>query len=251
MKKVLVKKNERLDDLLIDNLKLIQNPDYFCFSLDAVLLANFIRPKKNSKILDLGTGNGILPHLVQAKFQTKKIYGIDIQPEVIEMAQRSAKYNGLEEKIEFINLDLKEALGEFGTEAFDYLISNPPYMKAESGSVNSKDRVAIARHEIHCNLEDIIRVSNQLVKYKGKVAYVYRTQRLAELLSLLEKYNFACKRMRLIYPKLEEQANLVLIEAVKGGGVGLEVLPPLFVYNSDGSYTAEIEEIYYPEGKEE
>ena len=240
---------ERLDDLLIDNLKLIQNSNYFCFSLDAVLLANFIKPNSRSRVLDLGTASGVIPHLVQAKYSLNKVYGIDIQEELIDMAKRSATYNKLEDKLEFKHLDLKNALSEFGTEYFDYIISNPPYMKMGSGKVNPEDKVAIARHEIKCNLEDVIKVSSQLVKYRGKVAYVYRTQRLAELLSLMEKYNLASKRMRFIHSNEDSKAKLVLVEAIKGGGVGLKVLPPLIVYNNSGNYTEEINSIYYTERK--
>ncbi|TDX51303.1 tRNA1(Val) (adenine(37)-N6)-methyltransferase [Orenia marismortui] len=242
-----LRSEERLDDLLIDNLKLIQNPNYFCFSLDAVLLSDFIRPRNNSRVLDIGTGNGIIPHLIEPKYKVKEVIGIDIQKQVIDMAKRSSVYNNLQNKLTFINLDLKDALKEFGTESFDYIVSNPPYMKRGSGKVNPENSLAIARHEIFCELEDIIKVSSQLLKYKAKVAYVYRTQRLAELLSLLEKYNLSAKRMRLIYPQLDKKSNLVLIEAIKGGGVGLDVLSPLIVYNKAGDYSEEVKKIYYPE----
>ncbi len=244
--KIKLRNKERLDDLLLDDLKLIQDPDYFCFSLDAVLLASFIEPNTNSKVLDLGTGSGIIPHLIQAKYKLNRVYGIDIIDEVIDMAKRSAIYNGLTDKLRFITLDLNKALDHFGTEAFDYIVSNPPYMKEGSGKINLEDKLAVARHEIKCNLEDVIRVSSQLVKYGGKVAYVYRTQRLAELLSLMESYNLSCKRMRFIHSKEDSKANLVLVEAKKGGGVGLEVLPPLVIYKEDGDYTKELEDIYYP-----
>ncbi|MCK8817088.1 tRNA1(Val) (adenine(37)-N6)-methyltransferase [Natroniella sulfidigena] len=243
-----LKEDERLDKLLIDDLELIQNPNYFCFSLDAVLLANFVNPKEADLVLDLGTGNGIIPHLIQAKFKTKQVYGIDIQAELIDMAKRSAEYNNLEDRVEFREVDLKEAVESFGRESFDYIVSNPPYLKKGSGRINPEDSVAMARHELKCDLEDVIRVSSQLVKYGGKVAYVYRTQRLAELLALLADYNLAAKRMRLVYSRKDSNANLFLLEASKGGGVGLEVLPPFIIYNNQGNYTEQIKEIYYPEG---
>lgn len=245
--RVNLKKTERLDDLLIDDLKLIQNPDYFCFSLDAVLLANFASPKKNSKVLDIGTGSGIISHLMQAKYQVEKIYGIDIQAELIDMAKRSAKYNNIEDKLEFINANIKNGLEVFERESFDYIISNPPYMKASSGKINLEDKVAIARHEIECDLEDIIKMSSQLLKYRGKVAYVYRTQRLAELLSLMDKYNLAAKRLRLIHSQIDKEAKLFLVEGVKGGGVGLDILAPLILNDDEGKYTEEVKKIYFPE----
>ncbi|MCK8826708.1 tRNA1(Val) (adenine(37)-N6)-methyltransferase [Natroniella acetigena] len=243
-----LKSDERLDKLLIDDLELIQNPNYFCFSLDAVLLANFVKPKGNDLVLDLGTGNGIIPHLIQAKFKIKQIYGIDIQAELIDMARRSVTYNNLEDKLEFRELDLKRAVEFFGRESFDYIVSNPPYLKKGGGRINPETSVAMARHELKCNLEDVIKASSQLVKYGGKVAYVYRTQRLAELLALLADYNLAAKRMRLIYSRKDRNAKLFLLEASKGGGVGLEVLSPFIIYNNEGDYTEQIKEIYYPEG---
>ncbi|OCL25790.1 methyltransferase type 11 [Orenia metallireducens] len=247
VQRVNLKETERLDDLLVDDLRLIQNPAYFCFSLDAVLLANFASPKNDSKVLDIGTGSGIIPHLMQAKYQVKKIYGIDIQAELIDMAKRSAKYNKVEDKLEFINLNIKDGLEIFKRESFDYIVSNPPYMKAKSGKVNLEDKVAIARHEIECDLEDIIRMSSQLLKYRGKVAYVYRTQRLAELLSLMDKYNLATKRLRLIHSQIDKEAKLFLVEGVKGGGVGLDVLAPLILNDENGNYTEEVKAIYFPE----
>ena len=242
-----IKATERLDDLLLDDLKLIQDPNQFCFSLDAVLLADFAEPKKSDKVLDLGTGTGIIPHLIQAKYSLKEVYGIDIQSQMVDMARRSAQYNNLAEKLNFIELDLRNALEFFGTESFDYIISNPPYLKKGSGKVNPKESIAIARHELKCNLEDIVQTSNQLVKYGGKVAYIYRAKRLAELIATMEEYNLTCKRMRMIHSTVNDPANLVLIEGKKGGGASLEVAPPLFVYNNNGEYTAEIEDIYYTE----
>ncbi|GAB6138924.1 tRNA1(Val) (adenine(37)-N6)-methyltransferase [Halanaerobaculum tunisiense] len=251
MSEIELQPKERLDDLLLDGLKLIQHPDHFRFSLDAVLLANFINPKCESQVLDLGTGTGVLPHLLQAKYDLADIWGIDIQQEVIDMAQRSAKYNGLQTRLNFLQLDLKEALDYFGSESFNYIVSNPPYLKVDSGQVSPHQEVAIARCELKCSLEDVVKTSNQLVKYGGQVAYVYRAQRLAELLALMEEYNLACKQMRLIHSTQDSPAKLVLVEAVKGGGSGLEVVPPLVIYDDQGNYTPEIKEIYYPARKEE
>ncbi|AGB40085.1 putative O-methyltransferase [Halobacteroides halobius DSM 5150] len=242
-----LKPGERLDKLLIDDLELIQDPKHFCFSLDAVLLANFVNPKKKDRVLDLGTGTGVIPHLTQAKYDLQEVWGIDIQQEVIDMAQRSAKYNKLEDKLNFTEIDLKEALEFFGSESFDYIISNPPYMKVGSGKVSPKKEVAIARYELECKLEDIVKVSNQLVKYGGKVAYIHRAKRLAELLALMKDYNLTPKRMRLIHSSKDSKAKLVLVEAVKGGGSGLEIKDPVIVYNKKGNYTTEIENMYHPE----
>ncbi|GAB6099725.1 tRNA1(Val) (adenine(37)-N6)-methyltransferase [Halanaerocella petrolearia] len=240
-----LKPEERLDDLLIDNLKLIQHSNHFRFSLDAVLLANFVSPKSNDKVLDLGTGAGVIPHLLQAKYNLNEVWGIDIQAEVINMAQRSARYNNLCDKLNFTELDLKEALDFFGSESFDYLVSNPPYQKLDSGKISSREEIAIARYELRCKLEDVVKASNQLVKYGGRIAYVYRAQRLAELLALMENYNLACKKMRLVHSTQDSKAKLVLVEAIKGGGSGLNIEKPLIVYDGNGNYTSEIEEIYY------
>ena len=241
---VKLKDGERWDDLLIDNLELIQHPDHFCFSLDAVLLANFISPSRGDEVLDLGTGTGIIPHLIQAKYELNEVCGIDIQPQMIDMAVRSAQHNGLTAEIDFLELDLKNALDYFGTETFDYIVSNPPYLKENSGQVSPKESVAIARHELKCNLEDVVKASNQLVKYGGKVAFVYRSQRLNELIALMEEYNLTCKKMRMIHSTIDSPADLVLVEAKKGGGTSLEVVPPLYIYDQEGNYTAEINEIY-------
>jgi tRNA1(Val) A37 N6-methylase TrmN6 len=238
----------RWDDLLIDGLKLLQHPDYFCFSIDAVLLANFVQPRGQDKVLDLGTGTGIIPHLLQAKQEVKQIVGIDIQPEVIKLARESASYNQLKDKLKFFHLDLRQALSFFGSESFDYIVSNPPYQKEGTGELSPNRSQALARTEIKCNLEDIVKVSNQLVKYGGQVAYVYRAQRLAELLSLMEDYNLAARRLRLIHSRQDSLAKLVLVEAVKGGGSDLKAAPPLVIYDDKGEYTTEIEEIYHPKG---
>ena len=242
--KVNLKAGERIDDLLLDDLELIQHPDHFCFSLDAVLLADFINPSAGDQVLDIGTGTGIIPHLIQAKYELDEVCGIDIQAQMVDMAKRSAEYNDLTEKLNFIELDLREALDYFGTETFAYIISNPPYLKENSGQISPKESVALARHELECDLEDVVKVSNQLVKYGGKVAYVYRSQRLNELIAVMEKYNLTCKRMRMVHSTINSPAELVLVEAKKGGGTNLEVMPPLFIYDQEGNYTSEINEIY-------
>ncbi len=234
----------RLDDLLVDGLQLIQHPDYFCFSIDAVLLANFAAPSAGAEVLDIGTGTGVIPHLLQAKKDVSKVDGIDIQAELIKLARKSAQYNQLENKLQFYHLDLRKALAFFGAENFDYIVCNPPYRRPESGAVSAQKEEAIAKYELKCRLEDIIKVSNQLVKYRGQVAYIYRTQRLAELLSLMEEYNLVSKRMRFIHSQPEEPAKLVLVEAVKGGGRGLTISPPVNIYTSEGEYSPQIKEIY-------
>jgi len=242
-----IKESERIDDLLIGDLELIQDPNQFCFSLDAVLLADFVNLSATDKVLDLGTGTGIIPHLIQAKYNLNQVWGIDIQAQMVDMATRSAQHNGLEDKLNFIELDLCAALDHFGTETFDYIISNPPYIKEGSGKLNPQQSIAIARHELKCNLEDVVEASNQLVKYGGKVAYVYRAKRLSELIAVMEEYNLTCKRLRMVHSTTDSPANLVLVEAKKGGGINLDVAPPLIVYDSNGDYTTEIEDIYYAE----
>ncbi len=248
MKDDLLKSGERLVDLLVKQFKLIQNDDYFCFAVDAVLLANFAKIRDDSRVIELGTATGVIPHLVYAKNKVEEIIGIDIQSDLISMAKRSSKYNAIADKLKFYQLDLRKAVDFFGVESFDYLISNPPYFRAGSGKVSSNPSRALARYELKCNLEQIIKVSKDLLKFKGKAAFIYRTQRLAELLSLMEKYNLRAKRLQMIYPDKNSEAKLFLVEAQKGANTGLEVLPPLILNKQDGEYTVEIKELFYPEG---
>lgn len=234
---------ERVDDLNYKGLKIIQNTDGFCFGIDSVLLTEFARDiKKQSKIADIGTGTGIIGILLSKKINPKKIYGIELQTEVAEMARRSIKLNNLEEIFEIINQDIKDIKLE--KNSLDAIVTNPPYKKLGTGIINKENKQKISRYETTATLEDWINVSNKLLKDRGSFYIVYRTDRLTELIETLRKYKLEIKRMRFVYSKINEQSNLVLVKAVKGAGQFLKVEKPLIIYNEDGSYTSEIINIY-------
>ena len=214
---------ERLDDLQCENLFLIQNPAKFCFGIDAVLLANFIKVKRGGHAVDLCTGSGIVPVLLSAKTQAKKITGIEIQEDIAEMANRSVKYNSLEEKIDIINDDIANALKYIKQGSVDTVSVNPPYMKDTTAIKNPDLPLAIARHEL---------------------LTIHRPSRLSEIFAALKKNRIEPKRIRFVHPYMESKANLVLIEGVKGSGVWLDVEPPLAVYNDKNIYTDEVLKIY-------
>ena len=244
--KIILKENERIDDLEYKELKIIQNKNGFCFGIDSVLLSDFAKEiRNNSKVLDLGTGTGILCILLSEKTKLKKIYGIDIQEEVVEMAKRSVKLNNLEDKIEILNKNVKE-LGEiFEKNSFDSVVTNPPYKKSNTGKVNEKENKLISRHEITANLEDFIKISFDLLKDKGSLYMVHRPERLAEIIVTLKKYKLEPKTIRFVHSNCEEEPKLVLIKAVKNAKEFLKVEKPLIVYNEKGEYTEEILKIYH------
>lgn len=244
MTKINLKENERIDDLQCKGLKIIQNKDWFCFGMDAVLLANYCDIKKNSTVVDLGTGTAIIPILIYGKNDIDKIYGIEIQKEVAEMANKTVVLNELEEKIEIVNIDLKDAPEKLGINMFDAVTSNPPYMSSGSGYQNEEDKKTISRHEIKCNLEDVIKVASKLLKHNGRFFLVHRPNRLVDILTLLRKYKLEPKSIRFVHPKINEKPNLVLIKSIKASKPDLKFETPLYVYNEDGSYTDEILEIY-------
>ena len=242
----LIKENERLDDLQLKDLKLIQNPRGFCFGVDAVLLSHFAKSeiKKGSNVLDLCTGNGIIPVLLWAKTEAKKITGVEIQEEVAEMAQRSIIFNNLTEKVEIICEDLKKSPETFGKCSFDYITCNPPYKEDHGGLKNTEDTVTIARHEIKCKLEDIIKASEALLKPAGKLALIHRPERLIDIIYLMKSYRIEPKRLQFIHPSAEKTATMILIEGTKHGKPKLKLLPPLYVHKENGEYTEEINKIY-------
>ena len=233
----------RIDDLQINNLYIKQDTTAFCFGTDAVLLANFAEPKRNAEILDIGTGNGIIPILLSAKVTAKKIAGLEIQKKSADLAKENIEMNKLSSLIEIIEGDIKnEEL--FPACAFDYITCNPPYKKVGTGLENPDDALAIARHEIMCTLEDIIKASSRLLKSKGKLAMVHKPERAAEIIYTMKKYKLEAKKMLLVYPRENEKPCLVLIEGVKDGGAELSVLPPLYVYDKNGKYTVNIADLY-------
>lgn len=239
-----LKQNERLDDLHRKGYQIIQNPEKFCFGIDAVLLSGFVHVKAGAKVLDLGTGTGIIPILVEAKTKAAHITALELQEESADMASRSVKLNGLDNKISIVQGDIKEASHIFEGASFDVITTNPPYMTENHGLVNPDLPKAIARHEIYCTLEDVIRESAKLLKMNGKFFMVHRPYRLVEIITTLSKYKLEPKRIRFVHPYKDKEPNMVLIEAVKGGGARVKIEPPLVVYEDVNVYTKEIYEIY-------
>ena len=235
--------NERIDDLQFKGLRIIQNSKGFCFGIDAVLLANFTRVKKNAKLVDLGTGTGIIPILLAGKSSASKIIGIEIQDEVAEMASRSVKLNQLEDRVEILNMDMKDAVGVLGKGQMDLVVSNPPYMHS-NGLINENDKKAISRHGLKCDIEDVIRVASDLVKPNGKFFMVNRPNRLVDMLAIARNYKLEAKQIRFVHSRVASAPKMVLIEYVKSAKPEIRVLSPLYVYNEDGTYTDEVKTIY-------
>ena len=240
----LIHADERLDDLQIKGYKIIQHPDKFCFGMDAVLLSEFATVNEGEKALDLGTGTGILPILLEAKNAGEHYTGLEIQSESAEMARRSVLYNDLQDRIDIIEGDIKEASKIFGKASMEVVTSNPPYMTNHHGLKNPNDAKAIARHELLCSLDDVVRESAAVLKPKGRCYFVHRPSRLVEIFEAMRKYRIEPKRMRLVYPYVNKEPNMVLIEGVRGGRPQLTVESPLIVYDAPGKYTDEILEIY-------
>ncbi len=241
---VLLKENERIDDLQRNHYRIIQDPGRFCFGMDAVLLSGFAKAKQGDRVLDLGTGTGIIPILMEAKTSAKNLVGLEIQPDSADMARRSVRLNGLEKKIEIITGDIKEAVSLFGAASFDVVTSNPPYMTEHHGITNPEAPKAIARHELLCSLEDVISQSSRLLKPGGNFFMVHRPFRLVDIFVLLREYKLEPKRMKLVYPFADKEPNMVLIEANRGGRARMRVEKPLIVYKEPGAYTEEIYDIY-------
>ena len=231
---------ERIDELQRNGYRIIQNPERFCFGMDAVLLSGFARAKKQERCLDLGCGNGIIPILMEAKTEGKHFTGLEIQPESADMARRSVALNGLQDRIDIVEGDIKDASKIFGASSFHVVTTNPPYMTAQHGLTNLYEAKTIARHEVLCNLEDIIRESARLLMPGGRFYMVHRPFRLAEIISLMVQYRMEPKRMRLVYPYVDREPNMVLIEGLRGGKSRMTVEKPLIVYKEPGKYTDEI-----------
>ena len=235
---------ERLDDLQCDGLYLIQNPDKFCFGIDAVLLSNFVKVKKDGYAVDLCTGSGIVPILLSTKTKAKKITGIEIQSDIADMASRSVSYNKLDEKIDIINDDISNALKYIKHSCVDTVCVNPPYMKDMAAIKNPDLPLAIARHELLTDLESVINIANKLLKENGRFFMIHRPSRLSEIFASMKQNRIEPKRIRFIHSYIDSKANLVLIEGLKGSGVWLDVEPPLAVYKEKNVYTAEVLKIY-------
>lgn len=236
--------NERIDDLQRNHYKIIQNTKKFCFGMDAVLLSGFAKVKEGEQVLDLGTGTGIIPILLEAKTKGKHFSGLEIQEESASMAKRSVELNNLQDKIDIVVGDIKEASNIFGAASFDVVTTNPPYMTGSHGLVNPNMEKAIARHELLCTLEDVIRESSKLLKTNGRFYMVHRPFRLAEIIVVMKKYKLEVKHMRFVHAFIDKEPNMVLIEAMKGGKPRVTVDSPLIVYKEPGVYNEEIYEIY-------
>ena len=241
---IYLKENERIDDLERNGYRIIQDTERFCFGMDAVLLSGFARVKDGARVLDLGTGTGIIPILLEAKTSASHLTGLEIQEDSADMARRSVLLNGLEDKIDIVAGDIKEAGGLFDAASFDVITCNPPYMTEKHGLTNPSDAKAIARHEILCTLEDVIAQAAKLLKPGGNFYMVHRPFRLAEIMVLLHTYKLEPKRMQLVYPYVDKEPNMVLIEANRGGKPRMTVEKPLIVYQEPGVYMPEIYDIY-------
>lgn len=247
MVRVYLDETERIDDLLTKDMKIIQSNEVFCFSMDAVLLSHFVSlPVQKGKIIDLCTGNGVIPLLLSTRTRGV-IHGVEIQGRLADMAKRNVELNRLEDRIQIYHDDVKEASKYLTPGGYDVLTCNPPYLPLQRGMHNANEHYSIARHEIKLTLEEMIQASAKLVRTGGKVAYVHRPSRLADLITYMRKYKIEPKRIRFVHPKKNAEANMVLIEGIRDGKPDVKLLPPLIVYEENGEYCQEIYDIYYKE----
>ncbi|MCL6589103.1 MAG: methyltransferase domain-containing protein [Firmicutes bacterium] len=235
---------ERIDYLGYRGLRIIQNPKKFKFTMDAFLLNGFISPKPQDRIIDLGSGGGVLSLLIGGGKEVESVLGIEIQPELVAMARRSAALNNLEGKIQFREGDIRALPGDLKMNSFDYAVANPPFFPVSQGIPSANGALAKAKFEVTCTLEDVIRAAGRLLRGNGRLALIYPAKRLPELFVTLNKYHFAARKLRLIHPKQDKEANLLLLEASPNLQGALNILTPLFVYDEKGQYTSEINEIY-------
>ena len=242
---IILKDNERIDDLQIKNLKIIQDTAGFCFGIDSILLSDFAKKiKRGAKVIDLGTGTGIISIILSAKTELSNIIGIEIQPKVAEMAQRSVILNGLQDKINIINTDIRKLDDILPVGKYDAIVTNPPYMKENTGLVNENSAKLISRHEVECKLEDIARISYKMLKHNGEIYMVHRPDRLVDIMEIFRRYKLEIKDLRLVYPHKKTNANLVLVRAKKEANSFLKIHEPLYVYKENGEYDDEILKIY-------
>ena len=239
-----LKEHERIDDLQLDGLKIIQNPNGFCFGIDAVLLSDFVKLKKSDIAVEFGTGTGVIPILLSGKTNFNKIYAFEVQHEVADMARRSIEMNLLQNKIEIIEDNLRETKRYFQKQSVDVVFSNPPYMSTDGGLKNPEDKKAISRHEVLCNLEDIIENAHYLLKDGGNLYMIHRPNRLVDIVAMCRKYKLEPKEIRMIQPFATKRPNIFLIRCTKLGRPDLKFLDPLIVYKTPGEYTDEIYKIY-------
>ena len=237
--------NERIDDLQYKGLKLIQNKDGFCFGVDSVLLSDFAKEiKKGNTVVDIGTGTGIIGLLLCKKTNLQKIYGVEIQKDVAEMAKRSVELNDLQDKFEIINCDINQIFEHLEPNSIDAVVTNPPYKKVDTGVKNEDEKQMISRHEVKCTLEDIIEKASKLLKDRGEFYMVHRAERLVDIMCTLRKYRLEPKNVRFVHPKQNEKPNLILVKAIKYANEFLKIAEPLVIYDENGNYTDEINRIY-------
>lgn len=239
-----LREDERVDDLQRNGYRILQKKNGFCFGMDAVLLSGFARVQAGERVLDLGTGTGIIPILLSAKTEGDSFTGLEIQEEFAEMAGRSVRLNGLADRVKIVQGDIREASRLFGKASFDVVTSNPPYMNDAHGLKNPYLPKAIARHEVFCTLADLVRETAFLLKPGGRFYLVHRPLRLVEIIAVLREYKLEPKRMKLVHPFIDKEANMVLIEAIRGGRTMMKMEAPIIVYQEPGVYTSEIYEIY-------
>ena len=239
-----IREEERLDDLELKGLKIIQDPSKFCFGIDAVLLSDFTKVKPGENVLDIGTGTGIIPLLLSAKTAANHITAVEIQPDMADMAKRSVLYNNLQDRIEIICNDIKRADSFIKKSSVDVVVSNPPYIKSSHAITNPKDSLSLARHEIACTLEDILSAASNMLKYHGRFYMIHKAHRLTEIVCKMREYKLELKRLRSIHPFADKPAKMVLIEGVKQANPWLDIDPPLIIYKNYAEYTEEIIKIY-------
>lgn len=242
---IILNENERIDDLNREGYKIVQDPKRFCFGMDAVLLSGFASVKRGERLLDLGTGNGIIPILMAAKTEGKEFIGIDIQKDSVELAKKSIQLNKIEDRVKALNCDIKNVSEIFKNGEFDVVTSNPPYMNEGGGRINDYSPKAIARHELFVNIFQLAEAASKMLKFGGRFYMIHRPHRLTDIFVALRENNLEPKRMRLIHPFEGKEPNMVLIESGKGAKPMLKVLPPLYIYKEQGVYTQEVYDIYY------
>ena len=246
----MLEENRRIDIIPGTSLKLIQDRTRFCYGIDAILLSSFVRPKKDDIVLDLGTGTGIIAFRIFGRYRPKKVYGIEIQKEMADMAKESLALNKLEEDMEIVNMDLNKLSDRFKRNSVDLVVSNPPYMKKDSGIINSDESISISRHEIRCDIDDIAREASMVLKEgSGRLSIIHRPNRLVDIFEAGRKYSLEPKRLVFIHPKASKAPNLVMVEMVKYGKKDLLIEDPIYVYDQDNKYTEDIHKIYDRKGE--
>jgi tRNA1(Val) A37 N6-methylase TrmN6 len=236
---------EEIHYLIEAELKIIQDDRFFKFGTDSVLLANFVELRNGDKVIDLGTGSGVIPLLLAYKSKGVKVTGVEIQPKAADLAKRNVEFNNLEEQIKIMNADLCSLESKLDAGSFDVVVSNPPYLPVEGGKMKENDHMAIARHEIHAELTDIVAEASRLLKYGGYFFLVHRAERLTEVIENLAEYNCQAKELRLVQARSDKEADIFLLKAKKGANPGLRVKPVLIIYQDNSSeYTSELKKIY-------